>query len=126
MSGRTLEFSVWSSHARPSGTECKSPIAQATPSTLPLRCSAIIPAGAVLHTMEPKHEPSFEARGIMRTMEHRSYKEYKMPSWPLRTNRKPPTVKASPILGEHTAEVLSGWLGLRANDVEKLTANKIV
>ena len=96
------------------------------PSTLPLRCSATIPAGAVLDTMALQNEPSLEARGIMRSMEHKSYKGYKMPSWPVRINRKPPTVKASPILGEHTAEVLSGWLGLSANDVEKLKSNKIV
>ena len=73
--------------------------------------SAIIPAGAVLDTIRLQNEPSFEAHGIMHTMEHKNYKGYKMPSWPLRTNRKPPTVKASPILGEHTAEVLSGWWG---------------
>ncbi len=85
-----------------------------------------IPAGAVLDTMELQNEPSFETRGILQTMEHKSYKGYKMPAWPVRINGKPPTVKASPILGEHTADVLTEWLGLSASAVETLKANKIV
>ena len=96
------------------------------PSTLPLRCSATIPAGAVLDTMELWNEPSFETRGILQTMEHKSYKGYKMPAWPVRIDGKPPTVKASPMLGEHTADVLTGWLGLGADEIETLKAKKIV
>ena len=84
-----------------------------------------IPAGAVLDTMELLNEPSFERRGIMQVMPHKGHPT-KMPSWPVRINGKPPTVKASPTLGEHTADVLTGWLGLSADEVGKLKANKIV
>ena len=87
---------------------------------------ASIPAGAVLDTAEIQNEPSFETRGIMQVMEHKSYKGFKMPSWPVRINGKPPTVKASPGLGEHTADVLTSWLGLSAAQLEKLKADKIV
>jgi formyl-CoA transferase len=85
-----------------------------------------IPAGPVLDTMELQHDPTFEARGIMQVMEHPSYDGYKMPAWPVRIDGRPPKVKASPRLGEHTAEVLSGWLGLTADQVEKLKSDKIV
>jgi len=85
-----------------------------------------IPAGAVLDTMELWNEPSFETRGILQVMEHKSYKGYKMPAWPVRINGKPPTIKASPILGEHTADVLKSWLGLGTSDVEQLASKKIV
>jgi crotonobetainyl-CoA:carnitine CoA-transferase CaiB-like acyl-CoA transferase len=44
----------------------------------------------------------------------------------VRINGRPPKVKASPRLGEHTAEVLGGWLGLTADQVEKLKSDKIV
>ena len=44
----------------------------------------------------------------------------------VRINGKPPRVKASPDLGEHTAQVLSSWLGLSADEVGRLKANKIV
>ncbi len=87
---------------------------------------ASIPAGAVLDTMELQNDPSFEARGIMQVMEHKNHAGFKMPSWPVRINGKPPTVKASPILGEHTADVLSGWLGLSTAEMEKLKADNIV
>jgi crotonobetainyl-CoA:carnitine CoA-transferase CaiB-like acyl-CoA transferase len=49
-----------------------------------------------------------------------------MPTWPVRINGRPPTVKASPGLGEHTADVLTSWLGLNADQVGKLKADKIV
>ena len=62
----------------------------------------------------------------MQVMEHKRYAGYKMPAWPVRINGKPPKVKASPALGEHTSEVLTGWLGLSADEVGKLKANKIV
>jgi len=62
----------------------------------------------------------------MQVMEHKSYKGYKMPSWPVRINGKPPRVKASPALGEHTGDVLSSWLGKSTSEIEKLKADKIV
>ncbi len=49
-----------------------------------------------------------------------------MPSWPVRINGKPPTVRASPGLGEHTSEVLKSWLGLDSDEIGKLKTNKIV
>jgi formyl-CoA transferase len=85
-----------------------------------------IPAGAVLDTMELQNDPTFEQRGIMQVMAHESHKGFKMPAWPVRINGKPPAVRASPALGEHTDEVLSGWLGLSADALRKLRENKIV
>jgi formyl-CoA transferase len=85
-----------------------------------------IPAGAVLDTMELQNDPTFEQRGIMQVMEHKNYKGYKMPSWPVRINGKPPRVLASPALGEHTANVLTSWLGMSPDQVGQLKANKIV
>jgi formyl-CoA transferase len=84
-----------------------------------------IPAGAVLDTMELLNEPTSEARGIMQVMPHKTH-PVKMPSWPVRINGKPPTVKSSPGLGEHTSEVLKSWLGLDSDEIGKLKTNKIV
>jgi len=85
-----------------------------------------IPAGAVLDTMELQNDTSFERRGIMQVMEHKDYKGYKMPAWPVRVNGKPPTIKSSPKLGEHTSDVLTTWLGMSTDEVGKLKSNKIV
>ena len=88
--------------------------------------SAGIPAGAVLDTMELQNDVTFEQRGIMQTMVHPVHRPFKMPGWPVRVDGKPPTVKASPILGEHTTDVLSEWLGLSADAVETLRGKKII
>jgi formyl-CoA transferase len=82
--------------------------------------SAGIPCGAVLDTMELQNDPTFEQRGIMQVMHHKEHGDFKMPGWPVRVDGKTSEVVASPILGEHTADVLGSWLGISANDVEGL------
>ncbi len=85
-----------------------------------------VPAGAVFDTMELQNDPTFVERGIMQTMQHPIHGGFKMPAWPVQVDGKSPKVKASPILGEHTADVLTEWLGLSAADVEKLKGDGIV
>jgi crotonobetainyl-CoA:carnitine CoA-transferase CaiB-like acyl-CoA transferase len=85
-----------------------------------------IPAGAVLDTMELQNDPSFEQRGIMQVMPHPKHGPFKMPAWPVRVDGKPPRVAPSPILGQHTGEVLSNWLGLSDAEVEKLRGDSVV
>jgi crotonobetainyl-CoA:carnitine CoA-transferase CaiB-like acyl-CoA transferase len=79
-----------------------------------------IPAGAVLDTMELQNDQSFEDRGIMQVMHHPIHKDFKMPGWPVRIDGKPPAIRSSPVLGEHTDTVLTEWLGLNAQAVETL------
>jgi crotonobetainyl-CoA:carnitine CoA-transferase CaiB-like acyl-CoA transferase len=85
-----------------------------------------IPAGAVLDTMELQNDATFEQRGIMQTMVHPVHKPFKMPGWPVRVDGKPSRIKASPVLGANTAEVLGEWLGLSASAVEELKAEGAV
>jgi formyl-CoA transferase len=79
-----------------------------------------IPAGAVLDTDELDKDVSFEQRGIMQTMTHPVHRPFKMPAWPVRVDGKPTRVKSSPVLGEHTDQVLRDWLGLDAEAVSSL------
>lgn len=71
-----------------------------------------IPAGAVLDTEELYRDETFEQRGVMQTMTHPVHQPFKMPGWPVRVDGKATRVKASPMLGEHTEEAISDWLGL--------------
>src|SRR5207237_6623188 len=71
-----------------------------------------VPAGAVFDTLELMNDPSLAERGIMQTIEHPTTGKVKMPAWPVRFDGTPPKVKPSPLLGQHSAEVLGGWLGL--------------
>jgi crotonobetainyl-CoA:carnitine CoA-transferase CaiB-like acyl-CoA transferase len=58
--------------------------------------AAGIPAGAVLDTKELAEDGSLQERGIMQTMQHPVIKEYCMPTWPVRHDRAPVSVKAAP------------------------------
>jgi crotonobetainyl-CoA:carnitine CoA-transferase CaiB-like acyl-CoA transferase len=87
---------------------------------------ASIPAGAVLDTMELQNEPTFEQRGIMQVMQHPKHAPFKMPAWPVRVDGKPPQVKASPVLGQHTDNVLTTWLGLSDAEVKALRGEGVV
>jgi len=85
-----------------------------------------VPAGAVLDTMELQNDESFVTRGIMQTVQHPTHGAFKMPTWPVRVDGKPPSLVPSPDLGQHTAEVLNGWLGISAADAEALHKDGVV
>jgi formyl-CoA transferase len=88
--------------------------------------AAGIPAGAVLDTMELAGEPTFYDRGILQVMDHPTTMGYRMPAWPVRHDGAPPTVHASPLLGQHSREVLADWLGLDERKIEGLVRDKVV
>jgi len=85
-----------------------------------------VPAGAVFDTVELMNDPSLAERGIMQTIEHPTSGKVKMPAWPVRFDGSPAKVKPSPLLGQHNAEVLSGWLGMSAAEVAGLQADGIL
>jgi crotonobetainyl-CoA:carnitine CoA-transferase CaiB-like acyl-CoA transferase len=53
-------------------------------------------------------------------------KNYRVPAWPVRHDGAPPPVKASPLLGEHSAEVLKSWLGLSDRELEGLLQERVI
>jgi formyl-CoA transferase len=85
-----------------------------------------IPAGAVLDTDELNNDISFEQRGVMQTMIHPVHRPFKMPAWPVRVDGKATRVKASPMLGEHTDQVIGDWLGLNGAAIAALKADGAV
>ncbi len=88
--------------------------------------AAGVPAGAVLDTMELTEDPTFEQRGIMQTIDHPTVGPFKMVAWPVRFSGSPPPVKPAPLLGANNDDVLSGWLGLGADQVGGLRADSII
>jgi crotonobetainyl-CoA:carnitine CoA-transferase CaiB-like acyl-CoA transferase len=88
--------------------------------------SAGIPAGAVLDTKELAEDKTFYDRGVLQIMDHPIVKDYAMPTWPVRHNGAPPTVKASPLLGEHSGQVLESWLGMSEREIEGLAQEKVI
>jgi crotonobetainyl-CoA:carnitine CoA-transferase CaiB-like acyl-CoA transferase len=49
-----------------------------------------------------------------------------MPGWPVRFGGRTPAVKPSPLLGQHTNEVLGEWLSLDADQIDQLGKDKII
>jgi formyl-CoA transferase len=85
-----------------------------------------VPAGAVFDTVELMNDLSLAERGIMQNVDHPSTGRYKMPAWPVRFDGAPPKVKPSPLLGQHNVEVLGGWLGIDAAEIEALRTEGII
>jgi crotonobetainyl-CoA:carnitine CoA-transferase CaiB-like acyl-CoA transferase len=84
-----------------------------------------VPAGAVLDTMELMNEPSFTERGILQVAEHPTG-PFKMPSWPVRFDGRPPKLEPAPLLGQHNAQVFGDWLGMSTGDVEALRTAGVI
>src|SRR5712671_6643975 len=87
--------------------------------------AAGVPAGAVHDTLELYNDPSFEERGIMQVMKHPDG-DWKCETWPVRFDGKPPELKPSPKLGQHTDEVFASWLGLSSSDIAALRQEKVL
>jgi len=87
---------------------------------------AAVPAGAVRDTLELMNDPNMEERGIIQTVQHPANGPFKMAGWPVRFNGKPPVVKPAPLLGQHSAEALTDWLGMTEEQVAALRADKII
>jgi formyl-CoA transferase len=75
--------------------------------------------------MELQNDPTFDERGIMQVMEHPNG-AFKMPTWPVRVDGKPPRLKPSPLLGQHNAEVLHDWLGISAGELDALKREDVL
>ncbi|MBI4081319.1 MAG: CoA transferase [Candidatus Lambdaproteobacteria bacterium] len=88
--------------------------------------AAGIPAGAVRDTLELLNDPDFERRGIMQVIEHPTNGPFKMPTFPVRYDGKPPVVKPAPLLGQHTDEVLQSWLGMNGERLAALRTEKVI
>jgi len=85
-----------------------------------------IPAGAVLDTKELIEDQSLHERGILQVMDHPVVKGYRMPAWPVRHDGAPPALEASPLLGQHSQDVLKSWLGLSDAEIEGFVAERVI
>ena len=87
--------------------------------------AAGIPAGPVRDTLEILNDPEFEKRGVIQVMQHPTG-PFRTPAWPVRQDGRMRTVKPSPLLGAHSAEVLKEWLGMKEEQVAALRTDKII
>ena len=84
-----------------------------------------IPCGPILSMEELAAEPSLRATGTVVEVDHPTRGKYLTVGNPIKMSDSPTEVKRSPLLGEHTSEVLKE-LGLSAAEFDALrTANVI-
>jgi formyl-CoA transferase len=84
-----------------------------------------IPCGPVLSMKEIAYEPSLRATGTVVEVDHPKRGKYLTVGNPIKLSDSPTEVTRSPLLGEHTDEVLA-QLGYGASDIERLRAAKAI
>ena len=78
-----------------------------------------VPAGAVLNTQEHCADPHLRKSGMFVTVEHPVRGAITMPGWCVKLSESHVPVRCAPLLGAHTGEVLSEWLGMSKQQVEE-------
>ena len=84
-----------------------------------------IPCGPILSMEELANEPSLRATGTVVEVDHPTRGKYLTVGNPIKMSDSPTEVKRSPLLGEHTDEVLAE-LGYRPDEVRSLREKKVV
>jgi formyl-CoA transferase len=84
-----------------------------------------IPCGPILSMEELAHEPSLRKTGTVVEVDHPVRGKYLTVGNPIKLSDSPTEVTRSPLLGEHTEEVLAE-LGFGAEEVSALRRAKVV
>jgi crotonobetainyl-CoA:carnitine CoA-transferase CaiB-like acyl-CoA transferase len=91
-----------------------------------LLSEAKVPAGAIRDTAELLADPDFVRRGVMQVVEHATLGPIQLMGWPVKHDGKHPTIKPAPLLGQHTQEVLTDWLGMDAAGQNRLKEDGVL
>jgi formyl-CoA transferase len=87
-------------------------------------CNAVdIPVGPILSMKEIAEEPSLRKTGTVVEVDHPVRGKYLTVGNPIKMSDSISEVTRSPLLGEHTDEILSKVLGFEKNEVAKIKAS---
>ena len=87
-------------------------------------CNAVdIPVGPILSMKEIAEEPSLRKTGTVVEVDHPTRGKYLTVGNPVKMSDSITEVKRSPLLGEHTAEILAKELGYSAAEVAEIKAS---
>ena len=76
-----------------------------------------IPYALVNDYAQALQDPQVAHRGLLREVVHPTSGKIRVVGPPWRMSATQTEVKSPPLLGEHTAEVLQDWLGMREEDL---------
>jgi formyl-CoA transferase len=90
-------------------------------------CNAVdIPVGPILSMKEIAEEPSLRETGTVVEVDHPTRGKYLTVGNPVKMSDSPTEVERSPLLGEHTDEVLKKELGYSAKEIAEIKASGAV
>ncbi len=85
------------------------------------KCNALdIPVGPILSMKEIAEEPSLRATGTVVEVDHPTRGKYLTVGNPIKLSDSPCEVQRSPLLGEHTEEILTKVLGYTAAEIGEI------
>ena len=84
-----------------------------------------IPCGPILSMKEIAEDPSLRATGTIVEVDHPTRGKYLTVGNPIKMSDSPTVVTRSPLLGEHTEEVLT-QLGYTPNEIADLKSEKVI
>ena len=85
-----------------------------------------IPCGPILSMKELADEPSLRETGTIVEVDHPERGPYLTVGCPVKLSDSPAEVKRSPLLGEHTAEILKDVLGYDGDEFERVASSGAV
>jgi formyl-CoA transferase len=88
--------------------------------------SVSVPCGPIMSTKDLYEDESLRARGMVVDVEHPERGTYTNVGCPLQLSDSPVDVQRSPLLGEHTQEILAELFGDEPDRVAKLHATGVV
>lgn len=87
---------------------------------------ADVPCGAVLDTAEVMADPHLRERGVVQEIEHPIRGRYYTLGCPIRLSDSPVELRAAPLLGQDTEDVLTRLAGLSREEVDRLRAEQVL
>jgi formyl-CoA transferase len=85
-----------------------------------------VPCSAVLDTHDLFEDPHLRSRDFVKHVSHGALGEVPVLGWPARLSKSQVELRAAPLLGEHTAEVLRSELGLDEGAIAALGAAGVI
>jgi formyl-CoA transferase len=85
-----------------------------------------VPCGPILSMKDLIEDQALAQREIIADVPHPQRKSFKTVGCPISLSESPVEIKSSPLLGEHTVEVLGELLGYTRGQVEELRAEGVV
>jgi len=82
-----------------------------------------IPCGPILSMKEIAEEQSLRATGTVVEVDHPTRGKYLTVGNPIKLSDSPADVRRSPLLGEHTEEILAKVLGYKASEINEIKAS---